>query len=131
MILSFLMFDGFCDQRICGARNRRPWYEKIAAILQHSSDVKNHCTIIISCKTTSVVNERLCLSHFPLGDAECEEHGNCCPDFQQHCRKEMEQIKDTNFGSGTSCAIIGCGKFLSGKPCTLATRKEWMAGDPR
>ena len=60
-------------------------------------------------------------SAFPLGDAECEEHGNCCPDFQQHCRKEMEQIKDTNFGSGTSCAIIGCGKFLSGKPCTLAT----------
>eukprot|EP00434_Breviolum_minutum_P032225 symbB.v1.2.028500.t3/scaffold2988.1/size65815/2 len=50
-------------------------------------------------------------------DAECEEHGNCCPDFQQHCMKEMEQIKDTNFGFGTSCAIIGCGKFLSGKPC--------------
>lgn len=55
------------------------------------------------------------------GDAECEEHGNCCPDFQQHCNKQMEQIKDTNFGSGTSCAIIGCGKFLAGKPCTLAT----------
>lgn len=52
-------------------------------------------------------------------NADCSLHGNCCPDFHEECKGSAGKVAHNygHYGSGTSCAIIGCGKFIAGQPC--------------
>lgn len=52
-------------------------------------------------------------------NADCSLHGNCCQDFHEECKGSPGKAAHHygHYGSGTSCAIIGCRKFIAGQPC--------------